>query len=521
MILFATGRKLWTVAGILVLLLLATTSCQESKPETTNPPEIGPTSVPTAADLTTPEPEETAAPSADKATVATPGVSMATRSVPTPTTPFPTLSTTTPTVSPTPPPILTRSPAATPTPFPEYTIEDLHADELAAMLSVLDESSTAGDVFALLTDKELDCLQEEAGVRVFAMLTDLPALAFATSPHLLLTACIDPGPRAEVTVAVVGDAVGALKEDEELCLRVGSSFSFLQNAGLLTVTYLDCPKSEIQADNLRDLFQGLQSLHVILGENLDTIGKLISFLRSEPALKCVHTTYTVDRGSKISYEEFQALPPLALINIPHSLDGCGNKPSAFAITAALIGHHSGASWHDTHECLVMEFEESPTLETTIRFPEWRLESAYFKCLTEGEYQDLAVAQMEAFAGELPDENANCAREIAADGYGIAKAIGTDVRRLDGFLSDYKAFPYLFNRAAFSLCLNADQVARILYVPASEIRELTPDQEHCIRTLYQDTVKQLWSEIERPGWTVRESESLAEFTENIGGCTELE
>ena len=409
---------------------------------------------------------------------------------------------------------------ATPTPFPEYTIEDLHAAELEGMLSILDESSTVDDVFQLLTGQEVDCWQKEVGERAFEMLSSLPALTFATSPHLLLTSCIDVGRLAEVTVAVIADAVGPLQEDEELCLRVNSSYSFLLVGVLLTSSYAECLKSEVQATEIESLFRGLLSRPVILGKSQDTVGKLISFLRSEWALECVHEVYNTPEYRSISYDEFQALPTLTLINIPHSLSGCGGDPSAFEIIAALMTRHSGASWPDTQQCIVMEFEKSPTRETTIRLPEWRLESAYFKCLTEAEYQTLAVAQLEAFTGELPEKRASCAGAIAADVYGIAKAIEADVQTLDGSLPDYDAIPYLFYVVAFSLCLNADQIARIFDVPASEIGVWTPAEEHCVRTIYQDTVEQLWSEIEQQGWNVRESESLSEYPKKMAACTEM-
>ncbi len=510
------GRKLSAVVVLLILLLLATASCQDSIPTTSSPPETGPTSGAATTESTTPFPTSISSPPAVQLNPS-PTLAQSAVPAPAPTTPSPTSG---PTAPQNPSPSPTQPVVATPTPFPEYTIEDLHAAELARLLSVLDESSTVNDVFQLLTGQEVNCWQEEAGERAFDMLADLPALAFASSPHLLLSSCIDVGRLAEVTVAVIGDAVGPLQEDEELCLRVNSSYSFLLVGVLLTSSYAECLKSEVQATELESLFRGLLSRPVILGRNQDTVGELISFLRSELALKCVHEVYNTEDYRSISYDEFQALPALTLINIPHSLSGCGSGPSAFEIIAALITRHSGATWADTPKCIVMEFEKSPTSERTIRLPEWRLESAYFKCLTEAEYQTLAVAQLEAFTGELPEERASCAGAIAADGYGIAKAIEADVRTLDGSPPDYDAIPSLFYVVAFSLCLNADQIARIFDVPASEIIEWTPAEEHCVRTIYQDTVKQLWSEIERQGWNVRESESLAEYPEKMAACTEM-
>ena len=510
------GRNLSAVVVLLILLLLATASCQETIPDTANPPETGPTSGAASTDSTTLSPTSDstppAAPLMPSPTPAPPAVA-----TPAPATPSPASG---PTAPPNPSPSPTRPAVATPTPFPEYTIEDLHAAELAGLLSVLDESSTVEDLFQLLTGQELDCWQNEVGERAYEKLASLPALAFATSPHLLLTSCIDVGRLAEVTVAVIADAVGPLQEDEELCLRVNSSYSFLLVGSLLTGSYIECVEREIQAEGLIELFRGLLSLPVILGRSQDTVGKLISFLRSELDLECVHEVYNTPAYRSISYDEFQALPPLTLINIPQSLSGCGSGPSAFEIIAALITRHSGATWPDSQKCIVMEFEKSPTSETTIRLPEWRLESAYFKCLTEAEYQTLAVAQLEAFTGELPEERASCAGAIAADGYGIAKAIEADVRTLGGSLPDYDAFPYLFYVVAFSLCLSSDQIARIFDVPASEIIEWTPAEEHCVRTVYQNTVKQLWSEIERQGWTVVESESLAEYPEKMAAGSEM-
>ncbi len=510
------GRKPWAVVVLLTLLLLATASCQDSIPATSSPPETGPTSGAAATDSTTPFPTSSSAPPA-AALNPSPTLAQSAVADPAPTNPSPTTG---PTAPQNPSPSPTQPVVATPTPFPEYTIEDLHAAELEGMLSVLDESSTVEDLFQLLTGQELDCWQKEVGERAYEKLASLPALAFTTSHHLQLTSCIDVGRFAEVTVAVISDAVGPLQEGEELCLRVTSSYRFLLVGSLSTASYFDCIESDIQAEELKELDRGLLSRPVILGKSQDTVGKLISFLRSEWALECVHEVYNTPEYRSISYDEFQDLPTLTLINIPHSLSGCGGDPSAFEIIAALMTRHSGATWPDTQECIVMEFEKSPTTERTIRFPEWRLESAYFKCLTEAEYQTLAVAQLEAFTGELPEERASCAGAIAADGYGIAKAIEADVRTLDGSLPDYDAIPYLFYVVAFSLCLNADQIARIFDVPASEIGVWTPAEEHCVRTIYQDTVEQLWSEIEQQGWNVRESESLSEYPEKMAACTEM-
>ena len=477
--------RLITLAGLTALLLLAGAGCRESEPETAAP---GATEAASAIAPT---------PTTETAETATP--------VPTATPISPTATLALPTATPESP---TKTPTPSPTPTPEIELielelTDLYSEELSKLNALLDENAKVGDVLEHLADEEVNCLQTGLNSAAFGSLVDLPALAFAASPRFLVTPCIKLNRKAEIAVAVMENAAGEMSYEDDHCVRFAISLSDATNDPQSGTGFIPkgCFEGSDNAMVVEELFAEIASMDIIIGEDEGTIGKIIGLHQGPVCLEMLFRE-VVDGRNSMTFEEFQDLPALALINIPISLADtpCSGEEEMSNITAAVVARYAGAAGSEVAACLRREFEESPTSERHPRLPELRLESAYFRCLTEDEYQNLVIAQVTAFAGELPEESASCAKDIAADGYNMAKNLGKDFREISPFFSRVSAFPDLFNFAAYALCFDPEQ-----------------EERDCIRGLYDETLTRLRTEIKEVDWNIPESDALNDFWDDIEGC----
>ena len=71
----------------------------------------------------------------------------------------------------------------------------------------------------------------------------------------------------------------------------------------------------------------------------------------------------------------------------------------------------GVSSNEVRECLHREFGELTgfTEYLVTEYPHWIYYPPYLRCLTEGDYQTIAVAQLAALSGKLTPDSESCVR----------------------------------------------------------------------------------------------------------------
>lgn len=160
-------------------------------------------------------------------------------------------------------------------------------------------------------------------------------------------------------------------------------------------------------------------------------------------------------------------------------------------------------------CLLEEFAElGDTHQAHYNLPAWRLDKPYFRCLNEEDYQQLAIAQLTASVGQLSAESETCAREIAADGFNIA-------RRIDRYIGSLSA---VFDTTAYHLCLSDAQFDEFYQIVASRDGiNLRTYHRDCMRTVYDESVAKLRAEDDESAWEKGDSPAASAFWDDIRGC----
>ena len=196
------------------------------------------------------------------------------------------------------------------------------------------------------------------------------------------------------------------------------------------------------------------------------------------------------------YKRFLSLPAVALTGIPLTLEDCFGSRAADILTSIVVKPAGGVSV-DVQTCFRREFAGTGDNSELVppSKPRWRLTPAYYRCLTDENYQNLAIAQLTAYVGELSGNSENCAREIASQGYNIAKETDEE---------DFQPFDLL----AHILCLSDDHFVKLYPPPQPGLEDRWPPVDRdCVRTLYDQAVTRLQIEISDPDWDESESAAL--------------
>ncbi len=140
---------------------------------------------------------------------------------PTPTpTPRPT-PTPTPTATPTPVP-----PTPTPTPAPEPTPDAMMPKPEAGSVDdlVITESTTVGDLVAVLSESEASCLRDAVGAATFDAIENVPlASAPPGAMESLPFDCLSPENAIGISIAMMSAAAGGLSEETRSCISALAS----------------------------------------------------------------------------------------------------------------------------------------------------------------------------------------------------------------------------------------------------------------------------------------------------------
>ena len=618
-------------AGLLAFLVLAGVGCQESEPNTLATVATEPTQTIAPAPVTA-EATQTIAPTPIPGRNHTPTPSRPEAN--TPTVPAP------PTNTPIPAPTATLGP--TPEPDGDF-------DALYQLLASLEDNTRVGDILEVLAESEVACLQDEMNQTSYEYMARHPVLTFVTLPQFLTTGCIGTGREAEITVAVLAEAVGGLSMEVEVCIREGiienngdGSRSFYQPP-----SYLNCLNEEellrlsvaeiagqagsVDSDRKGCLYQvmsaafgaaeGLQS-----GNPQDSMAITFTFREaaiygclsneqvaasmgasaSHSTIDCIRHIYTQefprlynDMGPKMfgsrldlstlekegieafrdkrtecqdnpavhptpaapgptllpriyssspSYETpdwllssmdantsvgdlvttsfknspscldiremsrlspeetevFLASPAIVLTSYSRALVSCLGQRRTATLLAAIMSS-TGIVNRDVQACLHQEFSQRDSSYffhiRGIKDSKWPYDLAFIRCLTEGDFQNLAVAHLEAVSGKLPANGENCAREIASEGYRVAKSL--DMERV---------FPiFEFHEIAQALCLTQEQLGAVYDPPAHDARYVWPPRDReCLRRKYDEMVERQRIVANPPGQFADGKDAMREF-----------
>ena len=211
-----------------------------------------------------------------------------------------------------------------------------------------------------------------------------------------------------------------------------------------------------------------------------------------------------------AYERFLAMPSVLLTRIPITLELCFSEKFAAEVNVAVIIASFGIEDADVEVCLLREFAELDSLsQGSLGFPIWPSGEPYFRCLTEESYQNLVIAQLAAYFGELPTHSESCIREIAGDGFNIARRTSNSE-----FHSDLS---YLFEIAAHAVCLTEEQFNATYPPPPGDAVKLPPGYLDCIGSSYDTAVARLAVESDESAWADGESPALNALRDDIRGC----
>ena len=249
-----------------------------------------------------------------------------------------------------------------------------------------------------------------------------------------------------------------------------------------------------------------------LWSTIDTNAAVRDFLSilGENDADCLRTEFQHHwRNQESGYEDFLSLPVVVLTSLPLTLDDClGNR--AGRVMENIIAAPAGGLSIETQTCFGREFSETENNyeDQPPRLPAWRLTPGYFRCLTTKNYQNLAIAQLAAYVGELSADSENCARGIAAEGYHIAGRIDKDVR----------AISPLFDISAHVLCLSEGEFAELYPEPPAGIElRWPPNDRECTRAFYDKALNRLRIEINDIDWHTDESGAYKDFWSDVRNC----
>ena len=266
------------------------------------------------------------------------------------------------------------------------------------------------------------------------------------------------------------------------------------------------PTPEAPAPTLRP---GVHSeLRSVIGANA-SVEEIIAVFGADKTA-CIREELTKLSYQEADYERFLAMPMVALIDIPISLHDCFGERGMSIITVQAIIASAGIRNPDTETCLLKELAGLGSMQQGhLNFPRWLWDELYFGCMTEESYQNLVITHQSAYVGELPAHSEGCIREIAGDGFNIARHISN--KQLHRDLSR------LFEVAAHELCLDEEQFNAIYPpLPGDEV-ELPPNYLDCVRSIYDETVQKLQLEGDDSAWANGESPALDAFWDSIEGC----
>ena len=252
----------------------------------------------------------------------------------------------------------------------------------------------------------------------------------------------------------------------------------------------------------------LTELRSISIDENTSVGSVIALLHADGSA-CLRDKLGGRLYSETAYERFLAMPAVKLTGIPISLWDCFGEEVWANVTAQVIVASAEIQDAGVETCLLKEFAEfGDTGQGHYNLPAWRLEKPYFRCLTEENYQKLAIAQLAASVGELSAESESCAREIAADGFNIARRIDRNIRHLSA----------VFDTTAYHLCLSDAQFDEFYQIVASQDGvNLRTYHRDCMRTVYDESVAKLRAEDDESAWAKGESPALDEFWDARIGC----
>ena len=207
------------------------------------------------------------------------------------------------------------------------------------------------------------------------------------------------------------------------------------------------------------------------------------------------------------HDAYMARPAIVLLNHHFALTSCLDQTGMVNAVVSMMATY-GVSSNEVRECLHREFGELTgfTEYLVTEYPHWIYYPPYLRCLTEGDYQTIAVAQLAALSGKLTPDSESCVREIAADGFNISRT--KDIE--DGM--EY------FGIAAMTLCLSDERLNEIKPYPlwGSEWPWPPRDRE-CVRKEYDEMVERLWIEANSPSQSTNAKDPIQEFYEDAPRC----
>ena len=207
------------------------------------------------------------------------------------------------------------------------------------------------------------------------------------------------------------------------------------------------------------------------------------------------------------HDTYMARPQIVIVNHHGALARCLGQDGMVNAIASVLAEYV-ASINDVRDCLHREFNQLSgyTEYHVFEYPHWLYHPPYLRCLTQEDYQAIAVAQLEAVAGKVDEDSRNCVGRTAAEAFNIARVV--DI----GYGMEY------FGIAAMTLCLSDERLIEV--DPGTRFYHewpWPPRDRECVRREYNEMVVKLRLMVSNPNQSTDASQPVRGFYTDARNC----